>query len=83
MFGVAIVGAAFVLSRAAEAAQVDIGAGAAIALPALLAVLPEYAVDLVFTLRAGQVYAANGGTCVPGPPLGLLSALAGTVHRHR
>jgi cation:H+ antiporter len=65
VFGMAIIGAAFVLSWAAEAAQVDISAGLAIALLAIVAVLPEYAVDLVFTFQAGQVYAANG-TCVPG-----------------
>ena len=66
LFGVAIVGAAFVLAWAAEAAQVDISAGAALALLALLAVLPEYAVDFVFTYQAGQVYAAEG-SCVAGP----------------
>jgi cation:H+ antiporter len=62
VFGVAIVGAAFVLAWAAEAAQVDISAGLAIALLAVLAVLPEYAVDLVFSFQAGQVYAEHG-TC--------------------
>ncbi|MCX6462271.1 MAG: sodium:proton exchanger [Pseudonocardiales bacterium] len=66
VFGIAIIGAAFVLSWAAEAAQVDISAGLAIALLALMAVLPEYAVDFVFTFQAGQVYAANG-MCVPLP----------------
>ncbi|MGH4006775.1 MAG: sodium:proton exchanger [Pseudonocardiaceae bacterium] len=64
IFGMAIVGAAFVLSWAAEAAQVDISAGLALAVLALLAVLPEYAVDFVFTYQAGQVYAENG-ECVP------------------
>jgi cation:H+ antiporter len=64
VFGVAIVGAAFVLSWAAEAAQVDISAGLALAVLALLAVLPEYAVDFVFTYQAGQVYGQNGA-CVP------------------
>src|SRR5262249_49721258 len=66
MFGVAIIGAAFVLSWAAEAAQVDISAGLALALLALLAVLPEYAVDFVFTFQAGQVYGQHG-ICVPRP----------------
>ncbi len=64
VFGLAIVGAAFVLSGAAEAAQVDISAGLALAVLALLAVLPEYAVDFVFTYQAGQVYEQNGA-CVP------------------
>ncbi|MBB5960677.1 cation:H+ antiporter [Saccharothrix tamanrassetensis] len=63
VFGAAIIGAAFLLSWAAEAAQVDISAGLAIALLAVLAVLPEYAVDLVFTFQAGQQYAEQG-TCV-------------------
>ncbi|HVE96149.1 MAG TPA: sodium:proton exchanger [Pseudonocardiaceae bacterium] len=64
VFGIAIVGAAFVLSWAAEAAQVDISAGLALSVLALLAVLPEYAVDFVFTYQAGQVYEQNGA-CVP------------------
>ena len=66
VFGIAIVGAAFVLAWAAEAAQVDVSAGLAIAVLALVAVLPEYAVDLVFTYEAGKEFAANG-TCVPPP----------------
>lgn len=65
LFGLAIVGAAFLLSWAAEAAQVDISAGLAIALLALVAVLPEYAVDFVFTVRAGEAYAQFGPSCVP------------------
>ncbi|MGH3936528.1 MAG: sodium:proton exchanger [Pseudonocardiaceae bacterium] len=64
VFGIAIIGAAFILSWAAEAAQVDVSAGVALALLALLAVLPEYAVDFVFTYQAGQIYAENG-VCVP------------------
>jgi cation:H+ antiporter len=66
VFGIAIIGAAFVLSWAAEAAQVDISAGLALALLALLAVLPEYAVDFVFTFQAGQTY-QQFGSCVPRP----------------
>ena len=66
VYGTAIVGAAFVLSWAAEAAQVDISAGLALALLALLAVLPEYAVDFVFSFQAGQLY-AEAGACVPNP----------------
>lgn len=61
--GTAIVGAAFLLSWAAEAAQVDISAGLALALLALLAVLPEYAVDFVFATRCGTEYA--GGSSSP------------------
>ncbi|GAA2686324.1 MULTISPECIES: sodium:proton exchanger [Actinosynnema] len=62
IFGIAIVAAAFLLSWAAEAAQVDVSAGLAIAVLAMVAVLPEYAVDMVFTFEAGQVYAEHG-TC--------------------
>lgn len=65
LYGLAIVAAAFLLSWAAEAAQVDISAGLAIALLALVAVLPEYAVDFVFTLQGGEAYAQHGPTCVP------------------
>ncbi len=54
LFGIAVVGAAFVLAWAAETAQLDISAGLALALLALIAVLPEYAVDFVFTWRAGH-----------------------------
>jgi cation:H+ antiporter len=54
LFGVAILGAAFVLSWAAEVAQLDISQTLAIAVLALIAVLPEYAVDLVLAYRAGQ-----------------------------
>jgi cation:H+ antiporter len=64
VYGVAIIGAAFLLSWAAEAAQVDVAAGLALAVLALLAVLPEYAVDFVFSFQAGQVYAA-AGECLP------------------
>ncbi len=54
VFGLAVVGAAFLLAWGAEAAQVDISAGLALALLALVAVLPEYAVDFVFTWKAGK-----------------------------
>ena len=64
VYGLAIVGAAFVLSWAAEAAQVDISAGLALAVLALLAVLPEYAVDFVFSWEAGRIYAEQGA-CPP------------------
>ncbi|MGQ0848715.1 MAG: sodium:proton exchanger [Actinomycetota bacterium] len=53
IFGIAIVGAAFILSWAAEVVQLDIAGGLALALLALIAVLPEYAVDFVFTWKAG------------------------------
>jgi cation:H+ antiporter len=54
LFGLAIVGSAFVLAWAAEALQLDVSQGLALAVLALIAVLPEYAVDFVFTWKAGK-----------------------------
>jgi cation:H+ antiporter len=54
VYGVAVVAAAVLLSWAAEAAQVDISGSLAIAILALIAVLPEYAVDLYFAFTAGS-----------------------------
>ena len=54
VFGAAVVAAAFLLAWAAWAAQVDISASLATALLALIAVLPEYAVDLYFAYAAGH-----------------------------
>ena len=48
IFGIGIFGAAFMLSWAAEVAQLDISRGLALAILALIAILPEYAVDLYF-----------------------------------
>ena len=62
-FGMAIVGSAFLLSWAAEVAQLDISAGLAIAILALIAVLPEYAVDLVFARKGGHAYSQFGRVC--------------------
>ncbi|MEV6272107.1 sodium:proton exchanger [Kribbella sp. NPDC051936] len=53
IFGLAVVAASFVLAWAAEAAEMDISGGLAIALLAVIAVLPEYAVDLYFAHTAG------------------------------
>jgi cation:H+ antiporter len=53
-FGAAVVAASFVLAWAAEAAQVDVSGGFAIAVLALIAVLPEYAVDLYYAYGAGH-----------------------------
>jgi len=50
--GVAIVGAAFLLTWAVELAERDIPQSLAILVLALISVLPEYAVDLHFAIRA-------------------------------
>jgi cation:H+ antiporter len=68
LFGLAIVGAAFLLSWAAEVAQLDISAGLAIAGLALIAVLPEYAVDFVFAWKGGESVQAYGSSCPSGEP---------------
>ncbi len=65
LFGLAIVGAAFLLSWAAEVAQLDISAGLAIAVLAFIAVLPEYAVDLVFAIEGGNSFEQFGRSCPP------------------
>ncbi|HET7654217.1 MAG TPA: hypothetical protein VFK42_14360 [Acidimicrobiales bacterium] len=65
LFGLAIVGAAFMLSWAAEVAQLDISAGLAIAVLAFIAVLPEYAVDLVFAIKGGNSFEETGRACLP------------------
>ncbi len=54
VFGAGVVASAVLLSWAAEAAQVDISGSLAIAILALIAVLPEYAVDLYFAYTAGS-----------------------------
>jgi cation:H+ antiporter len=54
LYAAAILGAAFLLSWAAEVAQIDISQTLAIAVLAFIAVLPEYAVDLFLAFRAGQ-----------------------------
>ena len=52
VYGVAIVGAAFLLSWAAEAVQLDFSQGLALALLALIAILPEYIVDATYAYLA-------------------------------
>lgn len=53
-FGGAVLGAAFLLSWAAEVAQLEISQALALSILALIAVLPEYAVDLYFTWSAAS-----------------------------
>jgi len=54
LFGIAILGGAFLLTWAAEVAEMDISQGLALAFLALVAVLPEYAVDLYFAWKAAS-----------------------------
>lgn len=52
-FGGAILAAAFLLSWGAETAEMDISQGLALAIIAIIAVLPEYAVDFILAWKAG------------------------------
>lgn len=52
--GFAIFGASFMLTWTCEAAEMDIPQAVAVAVVALIAVLPEYSVDMYFTWMAGQ-----------------------------
>ena len=54
LFGFGILSAAFLISSGAEASQHDIPAALSVALVAFIAVLPEYAVDLLLAYEAGQ-----------------------------
>ncbi len=54
LYGLAIVSAAFLLTWCAEAAERDVPRTLAIAGLALIAVLPEYAVDMLFAFKAGK-----------------------------
>ncbi|MGH8016276.1 MAG: sodium:calcium antiporter [Candidatus Zixiibacteriota bacterium] len=53
VFGISIFAAATILAWAAEVAQIDMSQALAVTILALVAVLPEYAVDIVFTWKAG------------------------------
>lgn len=54
VFGVAVLGGALLLAWAAEVAQMEISQALALAILALIAVLPEYAVDLYFAWTAAD-----------------------------
>jgi cation:H+ antiporter len=62
---VAVIGAAFALAWAAEAAQLDVSASLAIGVLALIAVLPEYAVGFVFAWKGGNDVEQYGASCKP------------------
>jgi cation:H+ antiporter len=68
VFGVAIVGAAAVLAWATEVAQLDVSRALAFSVLALIAVLPEYAVDMYFAWRAAgdPQYAAYAAANMTG-----------------
>ncbi len=63
VYGLAVIGAAFALAWAAEAAQLDVSASLAIGALALIAVLPEYAVGFVFAWKGGNDVQRYGPGC--------------------
>src|SRR3954466_13199662 len=75
-FGGAVVAAAFMLAWAAEAAEIDLAPGIAVAAVALVAVLPEYVIEIyfAFTARIAFVTASLTGStrlllsCAVGMP---------------
>ena len=54
IYGGAVVASSFLLCWAAEAVQQDISASLATAILALIAILPEYAIDLYFAFSSGR-----------------------------
>ncbi len=59
--GVAVVGAAFVLTWGAETAEMDVPRSFALAVLAIIAVAPEYAVDALYAWDAGQFAGTQRG----------------------
>ncbi len=68
VFGAGVCAAAVILMWAAETARADMSGALALALLALIAVLPEYAVDLYYAYRAGSrpEYAAYAAANMTG-----------------
>ncbi|HVF09452.1 MAG TPA: hypothetical protein VNA16_01540 [Abditibacteriaceae bacterium] len=56
--GLAILAAAFLLSWGAEVAQLDMAQSLALVILSLIAILPEYSVDMAFAWSAGKGWAA-------------------------
>ena len=57
MSGLAILAAAFLLSWGAEVAQLDMAQSLALVILSLIAILPEYSVDMAFAWSAGKGWA--------------------------
>ena len=55
LFGLAIIGSAFLLSWASEVAEIDIPKALAISVLAIVAVLPEYAIDVYLAWTAAYI----------------------------
>ena len=72
IYGLGIVGGAFLLSWAAEVAQLDVSASLAIAVLALIAILPEYAIEAALAWNAGASY--DPALAEATPQMGLVAA---------
>ena len=59
IYGLAIFGAALLISWGAEASEKDISGAFVIALIALIAVLPEYSIESILAYTAGTSYKNN------------------------
>ncbi len=68
LFGVAIIASAFLLTWAAEAAETEIAQALALAFIAIIAVLPEYAIDMYFawTAATDPVFASYAAANMTG-----------------
>ena len=62
VYGLAILSGAFIISWAAEAAELDISASLAFAILAFVTVLPEYAIEAVLAWDAGANFNPVSGT---------------------
>ena len=62
LLAIGIVGGAFLLSWAAEVAQLDVSASLAIAVLALVAILPEYSIEAVLAWKAGASFEPESGS---------------------
>ena len=88
VFGVAVLAAGFMLSWGAEAAESRVSQGLMLAGLALVTVLPEYAIDIYYAFRAGQLptsdyvhYAAANMTGANRLLVGLAWPMVVILHR--
>ncbi|MBM0228244.1 MULTISPECIES: sodium:proton exchanger [Micromonospora] len=92
VFGAAVLASVALLMWASEAARVDISGSLALAILALMAILPEYAVDIFFAYTAGHdpAYAAYAAANMTGAnrlligvawPLLVVFAIVAVRHR--
>jgi cation:H+ antiporter len=79
VYGTAVVAAAFMLAWACEAAQVDVAHGVVVAAVALVAILPEYVVEVHFAFVGQAEYVTANLTGASRLLLGVCVALPAAV----